>query len=394
MSCIAPGFRAAGVACGLKAEGRRDLALLVSDTPASAAGMFTTNCICGAPVERSRIHIADGIARAVVVNAGNANVCTGERGDRDALSMCAQVATETGIPVGQVLVASTGVIGRYLPMDRILPGIAEAVGALSESGGDIAAEAVLTTDLVKKTSSRKVRVGNQTFSVHGFCKGSGMIAPKLGTMLAFLTTDASVAASDLNDALREAVNASFNRVTVDGDTSTSDMALLLANGAAGGEQLERGTEGFTAFQTALLEVCTDLAKAIASDGEGATKFFTVHVTGAATKPDAEQVARTIAESPLVKTAVFGGDPNWGRIAAAAGRAGVSFDARSLRVWVDDMLLFNDGMPTDFILADAEKLFQQKVLLIRVDLGEGDEEAEVYTCDLTYDYIKINAEYTT
>ena len=332
-SCIAPGFRASGVACGLKAGGKKDIALVVSDSPATAAGVFTSNVVCGAPVKVSRLHIADGRARAVVANAGNSNVCTGERGEKDALAMCERAASGIGVAAADVLVASTGVIGRFLPMDRVLPGIDKAVAALSEDGGNAASEAVMTTDLVPKRARRRFAHGGCEVTVAGFCKGSGMIAPKLATMLAFLTTDASIAVEHLQGALRAAVDVSFNRVTVDGDTSTSDTVVILANGQAGAPTIEPGTPGMAAFAEALTNVCADLSRAIAADGEGATKFFTVAIEGAASAAEADRAARTVAESPLVKTAVFGGDPNWGRIAAAIGRSGASFEEKRLRVWV-------------------------------------------------------------
>jgi len=391
--CAARGFRAAVAEAGLKV-GRPDVAMVVSDVPAQAAGMFTTNLVCGAPVTISRRHIKSGTARAIVVNAGNANTCTGEQGERDAIVMCAAVADGIGCDPHEVLVASTGVIGRPLPVDSVTRAIVSAVARLSHENGEAAARAIMTTDTVQKVSVRTLEVNGATVTVGGMAKGSGMIAPKLATMLAFITTDAEIPSYALQVLLRDAVNQTFNRVTVDGDTSTSDMVVVLANGAAKAGPLVPGSADYKAFANALHEVCSDLARAIAEDGEGATKFVTVHITGAPSVDDAEKAARTVAESPLCKTAIFGGDPNWGRIAAALGRSGVTFNPNRLRIWVDDLLLFENGTPASFELKDAEKRFAEKAITIRADLGAGRAEAEMYTCDFSHEYISINADYTT
>ncbi len=392
--CAARGFRAAGVAAGLKADDALDIALIASDRPAAAVGVFTTNLVCGAPVLVTRKHVSDGRASAIVVNAGNANTCTGEQGERDAIDMCQRAAHALGIDPHDVLVASTGVIGRPLPMDLVASGVAQAATAIGDDGGNSAARAIMTTDTVPKQSVRTVDVAGQTITVGGMAKGAGMIAPRLATMLAFITTDADLASEDLHKLLAAAAETSFNRVTVDGDTSTSDMVLLMANGASGAGRPAPGSPDHTAFGAALAGVCRDLAEMIAKDGEGATRYVTVRVSGAVSNDDARMAARTVAESPLVKTAVFGGDPNWGRIAAALGRSGAAFDPLRLRVWADDLLLFESGMPAAFDLKDAERHFQQPVLTIAADLGAGAGAAEVYTCDLSYDYVRINAEYTT
>jgi len=394
--CAAQGFRAAGVPCGLKAKDQPDLAVIISDRPASAFGLFTTNLICGAPVVVTRRHLeasASGM-RAIVVNAGNSNACTGSRGERDAEEMCRLVADGIGANATEVCVASTGVIGRPLPMEKIGKGIVRALVEASPDGGDSVAQAIMTTDTVPKQAVRSITIEGRTVSIGGVAKGAGMIAPRLATMLCFITTDAAIAPDDLCPLLLRAADVSFNRVTIDGDTSTSDMLLLLANGASGIGPLVPGTAECTAFGEAVAEVCRELAQMIARDGEGATKFVTVQVTGAPDGRAASQAARTVAESPLVKTALFGGDPNWGRIAAALGRSGVTFDPNRLRIWVDDLLLFEDGMPAAFDLREAERHFREKVITIRADLGAGSGEAEVYTCDLSYEYVKINAEYTT
>jgi glutamate N-acetyltransferase / amino-acid N-acetyltransferase len=392
--CAPKGFKAAGVPCGLKANDALDVAVIIADRPANVAGVFTTNLVCGAPVTISRKHVADGVARAIVVNAGNANACTGVQGEQDAVEMCRLVADGIGCDPHEVVVASTGVIGRQLPMDLISPGINTALDQASDTGGEDAARAILTTDTVPKTVVRSVEIDGVAVTIGGMAKGAGMIAPRLATMLSFITTDAACDSIALDATLRSAVESSFNRVTVDGDTSTSDMVVILANGAAENKAIVSGSPGYEAFSEALAEVCGELARMIATDGEGATKFVTVHVTGAANASDAQMAVRSVAESPLVKTAVFGGDPNWGRIAAALGRSGATFDPNQLRIWIDDLLLFEDGMPTSFELAQAEKRFAEKVLTICADLGAGDVETEMYTCDYSYDYIRINAEYTT
>ena len=392
--CAPLGFSASGVAAGVKANAALDLAVIASDRPACAAGLFTTNLVCGAPVDVSQRHIEGGTARAIVVNAGNANACTGERGEADALEMCRRTAAALGCDAGQVLVASTGVIGRPLAMDRIALGIDAAVDALGPEGGDDAARAIMTTDTVPKTAARTLDVGGTRVTIGGMCKGAGMIAPRLGTMLAFVTTDATLSATALGTALADAVEQTFNRVTVDGDTSTSDMVLALANGAAGAPEIQPGTRAFAAFASELTALCRELARKIAQDGEGATTFVTVRVDGALSDDDALRAARTVAESPLVKTAVFGNDPNWGRIAAALGRSGAQFYPHRLRIRLDDLLIFEDGQPTSFDQADAERIVGQPALTIAADLGSGSAHAEMYTCDLSYDYVRINADYTT
>lgn len=394
--CAPLGFQAAGVACGLKAKDRLDLAVIMSDRPASAAGLLTTNLVCGAPVVVTRRHLESSSRhmRAIVVNAGNSNACTGPQGEADAEEMCQLVAKGIGSDPGDVCVASTGVIGRLLPMDRVRAGVAKAVEQASPGGGDSVAQAIMTTDTVPKQAVRRIVLQGKTVSIGGVAKGAGMIAPRLATMLCFITTDAAISPDDLRPLLVRAADVSFNRVTIDGDTSTSDTLLVLANGASGINPLRPGSADHAAFGDALTEVCRELAKMIARDGEGATKFVTVQVTGAPDTGGAHRAARTVAESPLVKTAIFGGDPNWGRIAAALGRSGVPFDPDRLRIWVGGLLLFENGMPAAFDQRDAERRFKEKVITIRADLGAGRAEAEVYTCDLSYDYVKINAEYTT
>ena len=390
-------FQACGLHAGIKRV-RPDLALLYAERPCTAAACFTTNQVQAAPVVVTREHLArsGGIAQAVVVNSGNANACTGPRGLEDARAMAREAALALGLPEERVLVASTGVIGVHLPMDRLRAGIHRAVGLLSRSGGHAAAEAILTTDTRTKEIALRVALGDGRWvHVGGMAKGSGMIHPQLATMLAFITTDAPVAAGELQAALAQAVDLSFNMVTVDGDTSTNDMVVALASGAAGGPELARGSAAFWRFSQGLQAVCTFLAREIARDGEGARHLIEVRVTGARTAADARQVARVVAGSNLVKTAVAGGDPNWGRIAAAAGRAGVPLQPDRLAVWLGDVQVVRAGVPTDYNEEAARQALLGDEVRIRVDLGEGGAgEAVAWGCDLTCDYVHINASYRT
>jgi glutamate N-acetyltransferase/amino-acid N-acetyltransferase len=389
------GFVASGVRCGLKTEGL-DLALIVSDGPAHVAGTFTTNLVQAACVRYSRRVVERGSARAILCNAGNANACNGERGDRDTIAMAQTAATLLGMDPTSVLVASTGVIGHPLPMDKLERGIPLAVDALDREGDTDSrvAQAIMTTDLRPKLIG--VRCASDEWdgqiAFGGVCKGSGMIAPNMATMLCFLTTDADIGPEDLQRALSEAVRRTFNRITVDGDTSTNDMVLLLANGA--GDCRIEGTAALDDFTEALTRICLYLAREVARDGEGATKLVEVRVTGAASEADAERVARTIAQSPLVKTALFGCDPNWGRILAAAGRSGVSFDPRRASVQIGDQTVYAAGTSTPFDRDAAHDYLTEPEVTAVVDLGEGSASVSMWTCDLSYDYVKINAEYHT
>ena len=319
------GFTAAGISAGIKANGNADLALLVSDTPARAAAVFTTNKVQAAAVLVSREHLArtGGVARAIVVNSGCANACTGDVGMRDARAMAAGTATLVGCPIEQVLVASTGVIGVALPMDKLRSGMPAAFGALGADQGPAAARAIMTTDISPKEAAATISVGGREASIGGMAKGAGMIEPMMATMLGFVTTDAAVPKALLDRALREAVDQSFNAITVDGDSSTNDCVLLLASGASG---VAVDESSYGAFAAGLTAVCRELALAIVRGGEGASTLVTVNVTGAASSGEARKAAKVIANSLLVKTALHGGDPNWGRLICAAGRAGVAFDA--------------------------------------------------------------------
>ena len=391
-----PGFRAAGVACGIK-RGALDLALLVSDGPASVAGVFTRSTVVGAPVALSRERVRRGHARAIVANSGCSNVAMGARGERDAVAMARLAAAAVGCAPEEVLVASTGVIGRPLPLAKIRRGVGLAAGALSAGGLAAAARAIMTTDTFPKTAQARVRVGGRAVTVAGIAKGSGMIEPDMATMLAFVCTDACASPAFLRRALREAAAASFNRVTVDGETSTSDSLFLLANGHAGNPEL-RGpaSRGAAAFRTALREICESLARDLARDGEGATKLVTVRVEGAATAGEAECAARRIANSLLVKTAIFGADPNWGRILQTVGAGRLRLRLPRTRVELAGVTVFRDGRPAGpAATARAAALLRaESEIEIRVALGAGRASARVWTCDLSYGYVRINAEYTT
>ena len=390
-----PGFRAAGVHCGIKDEGL-DLALLVSDRPAAAAGLFTRSSVVGAPVELSRAHLRAGSARGIVANSGISNVAMGARGRRDAAEMARCAARAVGAQSAEFLVASTGVIGEPLPMARIRRGIRAAAQEASERGLRRAAEAIRTTDTFAKTAVATARIGGRPVIVAGIAKGSGMIEPNLATMLAFLVTDASASPGLLRRVLREAADESFNRLTVDGETSTSDTLLLLAGGAAGNPLL-RGpaSPGARSFAAAVNRVCVALARDLARDGEGATKLVTVRVGGARTRAEAERAARRVANSLLVKTALFGGDANWGRVLQTVGAANVALRIDRTEVKLCGVVVFRRGSATGPASRRraAAKLRAAEVE-VAVQLGAGRASAHLWTCDLSTEYVRINAEYTT
>jgi glutamate N-acetyltransferase / amino-acid N-acetyltransferase len=390
---VPEGFRAAGISVGIKPANALDLALIVSDTPAHAAAVFTTNRVQAAPVIVSRQHLArsGSMASAIVVNSGCANACTGETGMQAARHMASEAAQLLNCPADQVLVASTGVIGVALPIERIRAGLPAAIRALSADQGSAAARAIMTTDPFPKLASARLRIGARDAAIGGMAKGSGMIEPMMATMLAFVTSDASVPAALLDRALREAVNDSFNAITVDGECSTNDCVMLLANGASGAV-VDEAT--YPAFVDGLRNVCRELALGIVRGGEGATKLITVIVTGAATAAEARRAAKTIANSPLVKTAVHGGDPNWGRLIAAAGRAGVEVEAERPEVSIGPGLLFKDGRPHDEAAPEAATYLEGTDIQVSVHLGAGDASSTVWTCDLSAEYVRINADYRT
>ncbi len=399
------GFRAAGISAGIKRSGERpdasstdtagplDLALLVSDVPATAAAMFTTNLAQAAPILVCREHLArsHGVARAVIVNSGCANACTGDEGLQAARDMAEETARLVGCPVEQVLVASTGVIGVALPIAKIRHGLPAAAAALSADQGGAAARAIMTTDPFPKEAAAQIAIGGRTIGIGGMAKGSGMIEPMMATMLAFVTTDASVPQPLLDRALREAVDDTFNAITVDGECSTNDCVVLLANGAGRGIVDE---SSYGEFVDGLRTVCRALALGIVRGGEGATKLVTVIVTGAASSDEARRTAKAIANSLLVKTAIHGGDPNWGRLIAVAGRAGVQFDLSRAAVRIGSTVLFDEGRPHDEAAPRAAEYLKRKEIDVSVDLGVGSATSTVWTCDLSADYVRINADYRT
>jgi glutamate N-acetyltransferase/amino-acid N-acetyltransferase len=388
------GFAAAGIPCGIKAGGRPDLALLDAGRPVSAAAIFTVNKAVAAPVvlSRTQLHVSGGRARAIVTNSGCANACTGPQGDADAREMVTLTAATLGCDPMHVLVASTGVIGVALPMDRLRAGIPSAVAALMPSGGDAAAQAILTTDPWPKTFAVEVATAAGPFRVGGMAKGSGMIEPRLATMLAYLTTDADVAPARLQGALVEVCRDTFNAITVDGEPSTNDTVFALASGTSGvvvDDDLQ------AALIAGLRAVAQELALAIVRGGEGATKLVRLTVRGATSDEDAWTAARAIANSLLVKTAVHGGDPNWGRLVAAAGRSGAAFVLEQAHVRIGPHTLFEQGRPFDDRAPAAATYLQGADLEIEVGLGTGGHaQATIYTCDLSKEYVRINAEYRT
>ena len=390
----AAGFRSAAVHCGIKKTSAPDLAVIAADADASAAAIFTTNLAQAAPILISRRHMEANasMARAIVVNAGCANACTGDEGLANAERMTRQVASAIGCRPEQVLVASTGVIGVGLDMSKVVSGIQAATGSLARGKGDETARAIMTTDPFPKEFAVTVQTSRGTFTVGGTAKGSGMIEPNMATMLAFLTTDAQVPPALLQRALVQSAHDTFNAITVDGDTSTNDCVFVLASGASG---TTIDDETYPALLEAMLSVSRELAVSIVRGGEGATKLVTIQVTDARTDADAQRVAKTIANSPLVKTAIHGADPNWGRIVAAAGRAGVSFDVARATVHVGGILLFEHGLPHDDNAPKAEQHFQGAEVAIDVDLGTGGGgRATVWTCDLSAEYVRINGAYRT
>jgi glutamate N-acetyltransferase/amino-acid N-acetyltransferase len=388
------GFRAAGVACGIKATGALDFAIVAADQVASAAGVFTTNRAPAAPLDLSRDHLrrSGGRMRTIVVNSGCANACTGADGRAHALAMADRTAAAIGCDPTQVLVASTGVIGVKLDMSRVERGVSDAAAALSTTGGSAAAQAIMTTDPFPKESAIEVSSRAGGFRVGGMAKGSGMIEPLMATMLGFVTTDAAVAPALLQKALTAVVNDTFNAISVDGECSTNDCVFVLANGKSGVELTERD---WPILVGALAAVCEPLAVGIVRGGEGATKLMTVRVSGAQSDQDARRTARAIANSLLVKTAIHGGDPNWGRLIAVAGRSGSAFSLDQAAVRIGPVTLFADGTPHDDRAPDAAAYLQGRDIEIEVDLGTGGPgRSQMWTCDLSAEYVRINAEYRT
>lgn len=398
------GFRAAGGTCGIKKSGKPDLAIILADMPCSAAGMFTTSKVPGAPVIVGKRHLKSGVAQAIVCNSGCSNVCTGRRGIRDAIEMCRLVAAHapSAGPINPhaVLPCSTGVIGKYLPMEKIRAGIAALAPTVSRGpkADEAAARAILTTDLVLKQAYAKVKIGGKTVQIAGIAKGSGMIQPNMATMFAFLTTDAAIVPAALRAALRDAVNVSFNRLSVDHDTSTSDATLILASAAAKNRPItSTKSADYRAFATAITGLCKDLAYQIVKDGEGATKVYRVVVRGAKSQRDADKVGYTVVGSPLIKCAVHGGDPNWGRLAAAVGRSGAAVRPDRLTIHIGGLCVGRSGFAIELNAAMKKKanaLMSAKEITFTIDLGLGGGETEWLGCDLSREYVTINADYTT
>jgi glutamate N-acetyltransferase / amino-acid N-acetyltransferase len=393
-SVTAPaGYRAAGVHCGIKAKGL-DLALIVSNTPAGAAAVFTTNLARPAPVvvSKARLETSAGRVSAIVVNSGCANACTGPEGMAHAEAMARGTARALDCDPAAVLVASTGVIGVKLDMAKVRAGIMEAVASLASDGGPAAAQAIMTTDPFPKEAAVEVTAGDRTFRVGGIAKGSGMIEPLMATMLGFVTTDAGVEPTLLQRALRTVVDETFNAISVDGECSTNDCVFALANGASG---VQLGTDDYALLVDSLRKVCEPLAIGIVRGGEGATKLVTIRVGGAESIPDARRAARAIANSPLVKTAVHGGDPNWGRLVAVMGRSGAAFSLEGAAVRIGPVELFSSGVPHDERAPEAAEYLKGTDVEIHLDLGTGGScEARMWTCDLSAEYVRINAEYRT
>lgn len=389
----AKGFKAAGIFCGIKKR-KKDLALILSEHSCTAAGTFTLNKVKAAPLIISQNVIKlDKSVKAILINSGNANACTGESGYDDALKMQRWCAEKLDLLPTEVLISSTGVIGQRLPVEKIQTGLDDIIPLLSVSGGFDAAEAIMTTDTKIKSFAVRVRLKSGDVTIGGICKGSGMIMPNMATMLGFISTDAKIEKYLLQDLLKETVNISFNKISVDGETSTNDMVILLANGASG-ISVVKNSDDYSVFLSALKAVSIEMAKSIVSDGEGATKLVTIKVSGAKTKSDSDLVGKSIANSSLVKTAIHGADANWGRILSAAGQSGADFDPAKVSISFNNLpvLLPNYTLALDEEL--ASKILSQKEFEICIDLGEGSEKTTWWTCDLSEEYVKINADYRT
>ena len=392
----AEGFLAAGVSCGIKKSGKLDLGLLVCPDGADAGAVFTTNKVVSQAVEVCRSHLGGRRVRAVVVNSGNANTCTGRKGIEHAKTMCERTARQIDAQVREVLVASTGIIGEPLPIARLKTGIPRAASKLSGSAtaGLSFARAIMTTDTKPKQAVRRLKISGEEVTIAGTVKGAGMIGPNMATTLCFLATDAVIKPELLQTALRDVIGDSLNKLTVDGHQSTNDTAILLASGKAGNRAIERRCPRYRNFAAALLEVCDDLARQMALDAEGASRIFKVVVRGAATQAEAARAARAIADYPLVKCAVHGGDPNWGRIICAAGSCGVKLDPAKLTCRLDSVTVFRNGSPARFDRKRAAAIVAQQEHTITVELGAGKAQDFCYGCDLSYEYVRINAEYHT
>lgn len=388
------GFKAAGVKAGIKKSGNLDVAVIYTEKEAVVAGTFTQNAVAAAPVYASKAVVATGTAHAIVANAGCANACTGEQGDKDAKKTQEIAAQALGCDPLDVIVASTGVIGVNLPMDKMEKGVNEAIKELSENGSSNASHAIMTTDTHPKTAALEITLGGKNVRFGVIAKGSGMIQPNMATMLCFITTDAAIDGKLAQKALSEVVNTSFNMISIDGDMSTNDMVIVMANGAAGNEKITTENEDYETFKAALDKLCKAVAQEIADDGEGATKFLTIHVTGTKSFADAKTIGMSVAKSPLVKTAFFGADPNWGRVICAVGYAGVPMNPQNVVVKFGDIPVYAHGVSAEHDAEALANVMAQHDITISIDMGEGEEEATVWTCDFSYEYVKINGEYHT
>lgn len=388
----ASGFIAGGTKAGIKTTGKKDLALLYSETACCAAGTFTTNAIRASSVDWCQSHLPSPSIQAILCNSGCANACTGDQGVKDTKAMALLASKILEIPLDSVLVASTGVIGKLLPLEKIESALPKLKKKLDHDGGNEFAAAIMTTDLKKKEAAVKVTAGKSSYIIGGCTKGSGMIHPNMATMLAFITCDAAISPENMDKVVKRVVNRTFNNLTVDGDTSTNDMVHVLANGIS---KVKISTAAdLTLFEEALFSVCNDLCKKIAADGEGATKRVEINVCGAANEADARCAAKAVANSNLTKCALFGNDPNWGRIACAVGYSGAAFSKEKMNINLCGIPVFKDLQPVPFDAQKAHKLLKKKVVIIDIDLGIGKSEAIAHTCDFSYDYVKINAEYHT
>lgn len=394
--CAPLGFKASGVAAGIKKSQKPDLALIYSEVPATAAGVFTKNKVKAAPLILTKKHVKMGKLQAIITNSGNANACTGKLGSKHALQTVKQLAQELSIEPQLIAVSSTGIIGVPLDVAKILNGIPQLNSELNNLGGSAAAKAILTTDTFIKEVAIQVELSNGVIiRLGGIAKGSGMIHPNMATMLGYITSDVAISAGALQQILTQVVNNSFNMISVDGDSSTNDMVLVMANGYAGNSLIEdvNSTDG-QIFYGALLALCTNLAKQIAQDGEGASKLITVNVSNAKTDKQAKLVAKAVISSSLVKSAMFGNDANWGRIACAVGYSNAGIKPNKLQIAIDNLVLFDKGMPILFSEELALQLLQQTEVIINISLGLGIKKSTAWGCDLTYDYVKINAAYRT
>ncbi len=390
---IIPGFRFAGISAGIKQSGDKDLALIFSENPAIIAGLFTTNRIKAAPVKLSIERIASQKGQAIVINSGNANACTGIQGMKDTREITAKTAEKLGISPELVYASSTGIIGRTLPVGKIKKAIPGLIAKLSPSSLMDTASAIITTDTFAKVSSKKIKIGRKTGTIAGIAKGAGMICPHMATMLCFIITDVTVKPKTLNSALREAVKKSFNRLTIDNDMSTNDTVMIMANGSLGNKPITKSSPLYRTFERALSDITYDLSRMMAKDGEGSTKLIEIVVRGARTESDAERVAMSVAHSTLVKTAIYGNDPNWGRIMASIGYSGIEVDEHRIDVFLNNVKLVSKGLGTNKDKI-AGILLANREITITIDLMAGKKIAKVLTCDLTEKYIKINAHYKT